>query len=105
MNAPRATYTHTPGDLPAALGFLKRTHSELRMLRSVRIAKDRLHIIDVNHDFFEVRGIGYHDAEIIPLLHYLNAVFNPETIHKGTEAEYKEFSTGKCHPWAHDRVM
>jgi hypothetical protein len=105
MNAPLATHTYSPGGVQAALAFLKRTHSELRTLRCVRIWKDRLDILDVNQDVFQVRGIGYRDAEIIPLLHYINTVFNPETIHNETDVEYKEFSTGKCHPWAHDRVM
>ena len=105
MSAPLATHTFTPGGVADALGFLKRTHSELRMLRGVRIWKDRLQILDVNQDCFEVRGIGYRDAEIIPLLNYINTVFNPETIHNETDAEYKEFGAGKCHPWAHDRVM
>ena len=105
MSAPLAIHTFTPGAVTDALGFLKRTHSELRMLRGVRIWKDRFQILDVNQDCFEVRGIGYRDVEIIPLLNYINTVFNPDTIHNETDAEYKEFSTGKCHPWAHDRVM
>ena len=29
------------------------------MLRKVRVWKDKLHIIDVNKDYFEMRGIGY----------------------------------------------
>ena len=59
MTAPRATHDYTPGGLAAALEFLKRTRNELRMLRRVRVWKDRLHVIDVNHDYFEVRGVGY----------------------------------------------
>jgi hypothetical protein len=105
MTTPKATHDYAPGGLQAALEFLKRTRSELRMLRCVRVWKDRLHILDVNHDFFEVRGIGYRDADIVPLLQNLNTAFNPETIHNETEAEYKELGTGKCHPWAYDRVM
>jgi len=105
MTKPRATHDYVQGGLPAALEFLKRTQSELRLLRCVRVWKDHFHVIDVNRDFFEVRGIGYRDADLIPLLEYLNAAFNPETIHNEVEAEYKELGTGKCHPWAHDRVM
>ena len=69
MTTPLATHDYTPGGLDAALEFLKRTRAELRALRRVRVWKDRLHIIDVNKDFFEVRGIGYADADIVPLLH------------------------------------
>ncbi len=45
------------------------------------------------------------DADVVPLLHNLNAAFNPDTVHQVIGAEYKEFGAGKCHPWAHDRVM
>lgn len=105
MAAPLATYQFTPGTLEETLEFLKRTRSELRMLRKVRIWKDKLHIIDVNKDYFEIQGIGYPDADIVPILQKLNTAFNPQTIHNATDLEYKEFDTGKRRPWAEDRVM
>ena len=105
MTAPLAIHEYTLGGLPAALEFLKRTRSELRTLRKVRIWADKLHIIDVNKDYFEIRGIGYPDEDIVPLLRNLNTAFNPQTIHEPTTAEYKEFDTGRRHPWAEDRVM
>lgn len=105
MSEPLAMHEYTPGGLDAALEFLKRTRSELRTLRKVRVWKDKLHIIDVNKDFFEVRGLGYGDADIVPLLQNINTAFNPETIHNPIDAEYKEFDTGRRYPWAYDRVM
>jgi hypothetical protein len=105
MTAPLAIHEYTLGGLPAALEFLKRTRSELRTLRKVRIWADKLHIIDVNKDYFEIRGIGYPDEDIVPLLRNLNTAFNPQTIHEATTAEYKEFDTGRRRPWAEDRVM
>jgi hypothetical protein len=105
MTAPLATHDFIPGGLDAALEFLKRTRSELRQLRRVRVWKDKLHIIDVNKDFFEVHGIGYPDADIVPLLRNINTAFNPQTIHDPTADDYKEFDTGRRHPWAEDRVM
>jgi hypothetical protein len=105
MSTPKATHDFAPGGLAAALEFVKRTRNELRMLRWVRVWKDCLRIIDVNQDYFEVRGLGYRDADVAPLLQNLNAAFNPETIHQETDAEYKEFGVGKCFPWAYDRVM
>jgi hypothetical protein len=105
MSTPRATHTWTPGGLPAALEFLKRLRSELRMLRCVRVWKDRFQVIDVNRDYFEVVGVGYPDADIVPLLQNLQTAFNPETIHNEVASEYKEFNLGKCTPWAYDRVM
>ena len=68
MSAPKATHDYQPGQLDAAIEFLKRTRWELRSLRKVRIWKDKLCVYDVNGDFFEVRGIGYGDADILPLL-------------------------------------
>jgi hypothetical protein len=105
MSHPLATHDYTPGGLDAALAFVKRTRAELRTLRRVRVWKDRLHIIDINKDYFEVRGIGYADADIVPLLQNINTAFNPQTIHEPIDADYKEYDTGRRYPWAHDRVM
>jgi hypothetical protein len=105
MAVPLATHDYAPGGLEAALAFVKRTRAELRTLRRVRVWKDRLHIIDINKDYFEVRGIGYADADIIPLLQNINTAYNPQTIHEPIDAEYKEYDTGRRYPWAHDRVM
>jgi len=71
----------------------------------VRAWKDRYEIIDVDKDFFEIRGTGYPDVDIIPLLRGVNAAFNPMTIHDPADVDYKEFLTGRRFPWAHDRVM
>jgi hypothetical protein len=88
-----------------ACEFLKRTRAELRALRKVRIWKDKLQVIDVNKDYFEIRGIGYTEPDIIPLLRMINTAFDPTKIHEPTQLEYKEFDTGRRHPWAEDRVM
>jgi hypothetical protein len=105
MSVPLATHDYTPGGLEAAQEFIKRTRSELRQLRRVRLWRDRFHIIDVNKDYFEIRGLGYPDADIIPLLRMINTAYNPDTLHSPIDAEYKEFDTGRRHPWAEDRVM
>jgi hypothetical protein len=105
MSAPLATHDYAPGGLGAALEFLKRTRAELRSLRRVRVWKDRLQIIDVNKDYFEVRGVGYADADIVPLLRQVNTAFDPQKLHEPTGLDYKEYDTGRRHPWAEDRVM
>jgi hypothetical protein len=105
MAEPLAIHDFTPGGLEAAREFVKRTRAELRNLRRVRIWRDKLQIIDVNKDCFEVRGLGYPDADVVPLLRMINAAYNPQTIHDPTDLEYKEFDTGRRHPWAEDRVM
>lgn len=105
MSAPLATHDYSPGELTAALEFLKRTRWELRSLRKVRVWTDHFQIIDVNGDCFEVRGVGYPDADIVPLLRAINTAFDPQTIHAATELDHKEFATGRRHPWAEDRVM
>jgi hypothetical protein len=105
MTAPKAIHDFTPAGLDAALEFLKRTRWELRTLRKVHVWKDRLQIFDVNNDFFEVRGVGFLDADIVPLLRAVNTAFDPATIHDPTNLEYKELLTGRRHCWAEDRVM
>jgi hypothetical protein len=102
---PRAGFDFAPGRLPEALEFLKRTRSELRSLRMVRVWTDRLQVFDVNLDYFEVRGVGYADADIVPLLEMVNTNFKPETIHVSVDLPFKEFLTGRRYPWAHDRVL
>jgi hypothetical protein len=105
MTNPIAAHDYNPGGLETTLEFLKRTRSELRELHRVRVWKDHVWIIDVNKDFFEVRGIGYQDGDIIPLLQFVNTAFNRDTIHNVIEAEYKEFGTGRRWAWAADRVL
>src|SRR4051812_47082701 len=105
MTEPRATHRYTPGGFDAAFEFLKRTRFELRSLRKVRIGRDWLHVFDINGDYFAIQGLGYADADMIPLLRSINTAFDPQTIHAPTDDEYKEFKTGRRHPWAEDRVM
>ncbi|MGE3805576.1 MAG: hypothetical protein AB7K24_12950 [Gemmataceae bacterium] len=103
MSQPLASHDHA--DLPGTLEFLKRTRAELRTLRKVRVWKDRFQIIDVNKDYFEIRGVGYEQPDIVPLLRNLNTAFDPQKIHDPVDVEYKEYDTGRRHPWAEDRVM
>ena len=105
MTEPLATHDYSEGKLDGALAFFHRTRDELRMLRKVRIAKDWVRLFDVNGDYFELRGLGYADADVAPVLKSFNTPFDPETIHDPTDAPYKEFKTGRRHPWAEDRVM
>ena len=51
--------SHVYENVDAALQFLKRTRAELRSLRHARVGPDWLHVIDINRDVFEVRGVGY----------------------------------------------
>jgi len=105
MSSPLATHDYAAAGLNAALEFLKRTRWELRELRQARVFRDRIQIVDVNKDYFEVRGVGYPDADVVPLLKAINTAFDPQTIHEPTAGDYKEFATGRRHTWAEDRVM
>ncbi|MCE9546025.1 MAG: hypothetical protein K8T25_10965 [Planctomycetia bacterium] len=104
-SVPRATHDFQSGDVTAAIDFLKRTRNELRTIRKVRVYVDRVEVIDVNNDFFEIRGLGYPDADVLPILQNVNAAFNPETIQAPTADQYKEFGAGRRYTWAQDRVM
>lgn len=100
-----ARHDYVPGHVEDSLEFLKRTRSELRMLRYVQVFTDRVQVFDVNGDWFEVGGIGYPDADVVPVLQAVNTAFNRETIHSSTDEPYKEFKTGRRYAWAADRVM
>ena len=76
MSQPLATHEFAAGHLDAALEFLKRTRWDLRELRKVRVWTDRVQVFDINADYFEVRGVGYPDADVVPLLRALNAAFD-----------------------------
>jgi hypothetical protein len=105
-----AEIRYEAGHVEAVLEFLKRTRSELRMLRKTYVFRDKVQVFDVNGDWFEVSGIGYPDADVVPILDAVNTAFNRETIHKPPDVErpdfeYKEFKTGRRYTWALDRVM
>ena len=104
-SSPLRTHDHAAGGLQATLGFLKQTRYDLRELRKVRVFRDRVQFFDVNGDCCEVCGLGYADADVVPVLDALNAAYKRETIHAATDEQYKEFSTGRRYTWAADRVM
>ena len=105
MSEPHAQHFHSRGNLEQTLEFLKRTRWELRSLRRVRVYRHSLQIYDVNGDFFEIQGVGYEDEDIAPVLRAINTAFDPLAIHEPTPGEFKEFTTGRRHAWAEDRVM
>ena len=102
---PIARCDYQPGQIDSVLEFLKRMRSELRMLRKVRVWKDRLQILDINADYFEVGGLGWGDADVVKVLDNINANYKRERIHEATDDDYKEFKTGRRYAWAQDRVM
>jgi len=105
LTPPKATFAYQAGQLAQTLEFIKRTRFELRDLRKVRVWTDKVHIFDINQDAFEITGIGYPDADIVPVLKAINTAFNPTTIHEAATTEYKDFDTGRRYVWAQDRVM
>ncbi|MCI0363241.1 MAG: hypothetical protein L0219_05120 [Phycisphaerales bacterium] len=105
MTEPLAMHNFNDGGLEAAIAFFRRTRNELRTLRLVRVSTDWVRLFDINGDCFELRGLGYRDADIIPVLKSFDTPFNPETIHASIDGPYKEFKTGRRYPWAADRVM
>jgi hypothetical protein len=100
-----ASFDYDGDNLADALEFLKRTRSELRELRMVRVWSDRVEVLDINHDAFEILGIGYSEPAVCEVLDAVNTAYKRETLHEPTDEAYKEFKTGRRYPWAHDRVM
>lgn len=105
MTEPLATHDFTDGGLEAAIAFFQRTRAELRILRMVRVSRNWVRLFDVNGDYFELRGLGFPDAEVVPVLKSFDTPFDPATIHDPIKAPFKEFKTGRRYPWAADRVM
>ena len=102
---PREIHEYESGQLQSALDFFKRTRKDLSTLRKCRVWVDRVQVFDVNGEFFEIRGLGYPNDDIVPVLQSINAVYKPDKIHRSVDRSFKEFLTGKRHPWAEDRVM
>jgi hypothetical protein len=102
---PLASHDFASGTLDDALTFMKRTRSELRMLRLVRVWSDRFRLFDINGDCFEICGLGYLQPEITKILDTVNTAYKRDRIHEPTDADYKEFKTGRRYAWAADRVM
>jgi hypothetical protein len=100
-----ASFRFEPGRVDDALEFLKRIRSELRMVRKARAFRDRVQVLDVNGDWFEIEGIGFPDAEVVEILKAVNAAFKRESVHNPIEDDYKEFNAGRRYAWAADRVM
>lgn len=105
MKQPLATHEFSDGGLQAALDFFRRTRAELRMLRRVRVSKEWVRLFDINGDCFELTGLGYPDADIVPVLNSFDTPFDPESVHDPVDAAFKEWKTGRRYPWAADRVM
>ena len=105
MEQPLAFHDFADGGLDAALAFFRRTRDELRTLRRVQVSTDWIRLFDINGDYFELRGLGYGDADVAPVLRSFDTPFDPERIHLPIDAEYKEFKTGRRYPWSADRVM
>ena len=102
---PRAHHDHVVEDLEATMLFLKRTRTELRQLRKVRVWTDRVNVIDVNGDFFEIRGMGYLDGQVVEVVDTINAAYKKDQIQFTCDLTYKEFKTARRYAWAADRVM
>ena len=98
-----ATHDFATGELQPALEFLKRTRWGSRVADGSRLGGS-FYIIDVNKDFFEIRGVGYPNADIVPLLRAVNTAFGPATIHDPTDAGTRNSSQARAHR-AEDRVM
>lgn len=100
-----ATHEFADGGLEAAIVFFRRTRSELRTLRFVRVSTEWVQLFDINGDYFELRGLGFADPNVVPVLKSFDTPFSPESIHVPIAGPYKEFKTGRRYPWAADRVM
>ncbi len=96
---------YRPGALQEVYDFMQQMRYTFRTQRMVRVYTDRLEVFDVNGDAYEIRGLGYPDADVTAVLDALNAVYRKDVVHAPIDRPYKEFKTGRRYTWANDRVM
>lgn len=87
-------------------GLFHTLRTQLREWRFVRLWRDRLAVIDINGDYIYIEGLGYASPDIHHVLKAIGTAYNTQTIHdEPARGDYKQFKTGRRHPWAEDRVM
>jgi hypothetical protein len=71
----------------------------------VRVERGRTTIIDINRDEFVVEGLGYGDANLIPLLRDLGAAFDPQELHRVSpdDPTAREFPLSRAWAWGAER--
>lgn len=101
----RPSVDYTPGMIDEVHAFIRQMRYRFRTQRMVRVWTDRVEVFDVNADAYEIRGLGYSQEDVVPVLDALNAVYRKDSIHEPTDRPYKEFKTGRRYTWANDRAM
>ena len=87
--------------------FVRRETANLRALRKLIITREKTVVKDVNGDGLEFPGLTYGNPRLETLLHELEVVFTPQTLHNpdATPGGVKEFRLSARSPWGHERVM
>jgi hypothetical protein len=100
-------YSGPVEDADALIQFLRREMNRLRVLRRLRISREKTVVLDVNGDGIEFPGLTYGCASLDVLLRELGVIFTPQTLHNpdATPSGVKEFRLSARHPWGQDRVM
>ena len=71
----------------------------------VRVEATRTIIIDINKDEFVIAGLGFGDANLLPLLANLGAACDPKVVEKlDTSSPPHEFSLSRVWAWGAERT-
>ena len=98
-------YRYTPAEPDAVRQILKAQRRGFNTANRVRIERDRTVIIDINKDEFTIQGLGFGDANLLPLLGALGAACDPQEIHRlDGSSPPREFSLSRAWAWGAERT-
>jgi hypothetical protein len=71
----------------------------------VRVEADRTIIIDINKDEFTIEGLGFGDANLLPMLAALGAACDPKEVQRlDKTSRPREFSLSRAWAWGAERT-
>jgi hypothetical protein len=100
-----STYAYRADEPDAIRNILRAQRRGFNIANRVRVEAERTIIIDINKDEFTVEGLGFGDANLLPLLGALGAACNPQELARlDKSAKPREFSLSKVWAWGAERT-
>jgi hypothetical protein len=101
----RKVYHYRPDEPDVVRKVLRAQRKGFNTANRVRVEAGRTVIIDINKDEFVVEGLGWGDANLLPLLAALGAACNPQEIKQMTATSPpREFDLSRVWAWGAERT-
>jgi hypothetical protein len=99
------TYRYDPGDPDVIRKILLAQRRGFNTANRARVERGRTSILDINGDAFVIEGLGYGDANLVPLLQSLGAAFNPQELRRlgPDESVTREYPLSRAWAWGAER--